>query len=224
VSDTYIMTIMELSIIQKVAIWALPVIFAITVHEVAHGWVASKFGDQTARFAGRLTLNPISHIDIFGTVIIPVALITFGSHVLFGWAKPVPVDPRNLSNPRRDMALVALAGPGSNLIMAMLWALVAKLSTFAPPWFAVPLESMGWAGIQINIMLGVLNLLPIPPLDGGQFVSNVLRGKIAYYYSKIEPYGFLILLALIFTNVIFYILYPPIIFLIKLIVTMFGLR
>lgn len=214
---------MELSLIQKIVIWALPVLFAITVHEVAHGWVASKCGDQTARLAGRLTLNPIKHIDLMGTIIIPMALLLF-SPVVFGWAKPVPVDARNLHNPRRDMVFVSLAGPVSNLLMALIWALIAKWAVYAPLWFSVPLEAMGWAGIEINVMLAVLNFLPIPPLDGGRIFYNILPGRWAWHYYRFEPYGFFVLLVLMFTGLLSYIMVPPMIFLIQNIANIVGLR
>ncbi len=212
----------ELSIAQKIAIWALPVLFAITVHEVAHGWVASLFGDQTARLSGRLTLNPIKHIDLLGTIIIPLVMLMV-SNFIFGWAKPVPVDARNLRNPRTDMVLVALAGPLSNILMAILWGGLAKLSMNLPPWYGVPLVGMGMAGIQINIVLGVLNCLPIPPLDGGRVLYNLLPGKMAWYFYHLERYGFFILLILMFTGILNYILFPPIIFLTNAIMGLFAL-
>ncbi|MCE3237517.1 MAG: hypothetical protein K0R24_498 [Gammaproteobacteria bacterium] len=212
----------ESSIIQKIAIWALPVLFAITGHEVAHGWVASFFGDQTARLSGRLTLNPIKHIDPLGTVIIPLVLLTI-SNFVFGWAKPVPVDARNLRHPRSDMIIVALAGPTANFLMALIWAIIAKLSMQLPLWFGVPLVGMGLVGIQINVLLGVLNCLPIPPLDGGRALYYLLPGKIAWYFYLLEPYGFFILLLLMFTNILSYILLPPIIFLTNGIVSFFNL-
>lgn len=213
---------MDLSIIQKIAIWALPVLFAITVHEVAHGWVASKFGDQTARLAGRLTLNPIKHIDLVGTILVPILLL-LTSNFIFGWAKPVPVDARNLRNPRYDMVFVALAGPGSNLIMACFWAGIAKLGISLSPWFGVPLAYMGEAGIMINVVLAVLNLLPIPPLDGSRILYSLLPGKAAWYYYQIEPYGFFILLILMFTNILSFIMMPPILYLANFIYFIFGL-
>ena len=185
------------TIVQKIVIWALPL-------------------------AGRLTLNPIKHIDLVGTIIIPLVLL-ITSPVIFGWAKPVPVDARNLRHPRRDMVIVALAGPISNLLMAVIWAFIAKFSVFMPTWFSVPLEAMGWAGIKINIMLAVLNCLPIPPLDGGRAAYNLLPGKWAWYYYRFEPYGFVLLLILMFTGLLSYILYPPILFLIGLIVKTLGL-
>ncbi len=212
----------ELSVVQKIAIWALPVLFAITGHEVAHGWVASLFGDQTARLSGRLTLNPLKHIDPLGTIATPLVLLMV-SNFIFGWAKPVPVDARNLRNPRTDMVVVALAGPAANLFMALLWAAIAKLSMSLPPWYGVPLVGMGMAGIEINIVLGVLNCLPIPPLDGGRALYNLLPGKMAWYFYHLEPYGFFILLVLMFTHVLNYILFPPIIFLINTVAELFGL-
>ena len=166
---------MELTLVQKIAIWALPVLFAITVHEGANGWVASKFGDQTARLAGRLTLNPFKHIDLIGTIIVPLMLLMV-SNFIFGWAKPVPVDARNLRHPRYHMALVAAAGPIANFLMALFWAAIAKLGINLNAWFGVPLIYMGQAGMMINIVLGVLNCLPLPPLDGGRVLYNLLPG------------------------------------------------
>lgn len=217
-----ILSLMDPALIQKICIWVIPLIFAITVHEVAHGWVASKFGDQTARLAGRLTLNPIKHIDLIGTIVVPIVLLIF-SPVIFGWAKPVPVDARNLRNPRLDMIFVALAGPISNFIMALLWALLATSTQHLSPWFSIPLVKMGLAGVGINVMLGVLNLLPIPPLDGSRVVYNLLPPRLAFQYSRIEPYGFIILLVMIFTNVLSYILFPPIFFLTNFILSVFGI-
>ncbi|MCD6038963.1 MAG: hypothetical protein K0S27_363 [Gammaproteobacteria bacterium] len=212
----------ELSVIQKIIIWALPVLFAITIHEVAHGWVASFFGDQTARLSGRLTLNPVKHIDLVGTLIIP-AILLITSNFIFGWAKPVPVDARNLRNPRSEMIFVALAGPLANLLMALLWAAIAKASMALPLWFGIPLVGMGMAGIQINVLLGVLNCLPIPPLDGGRALYHLLSGKMAWYFYRLEPYGFFILLVLMFTHILNYLLFPPIAFLINGIVGIFSL-
>lgn len=217
---------MELTIVQKIAIWALPVLFAITVHEVAHGWAASKFGDQTARLAGRLTLNPLHHIDWVGTVIVPGLLLMF-SNFIFGWAKPVPVDERNMRHPRRDMAIVALAGPLANFLMALLWAGVAKIGIMLvqyDSWFSVPLMYMGEAGIMINIILGVLNCLPIPPLDGGRVVHSLLSGKAAWYFYRLEPFGFIILILLMLSGVLSNILGPLVSTLMAWTAILFNLR
>jgi Zn-dependent protease len=201
---------MELTLIQKLAVWALPVIFAITVHEVAHGWVANRLGDPTARMLGRLTLNPIKHIDPIGSILVPGLLLLAGGFV-FGWAKPVPITVQNMRNPRRDMALVALAGPVSNLVMAFLWALIARAAAFLEnSWaLATPLIYMGLAGMAINLALAVLNLLPIPPLDGGRVLSNLLPPRMSATLDRIEPYGFFILLGLIITGLLGHILGPP---------------
>jgi Zn-dependent protease len=213
---------MELNAIQKLAIWALPMIFAITVHEVAHGWVAFKFGDQTARLAGRLTLNPVKHIDLTGTIIVPAIFLLFSNYI-FGWAKPVPVDSRNMSHPRYQMIFVSLAGPVSNLIMALMWAGVAKIAMGLNSWAGVPLVYMGQAGIMINVVLAVLNCLPILPLDGGRALSYFLPGRLGWNYSRLEPYGFLILLLLMFSGILWIILAPPISILINIIYFWFGL-
>lgn len=200
----------ELSIIQRIAIWVLPILFAITVHEVAHGWVALRCGDHTAQMMGRLTLNPVPHIDPVGTILVPGILLLFGG-VIFGWAKPVPVSWDKLGNPKRDMAIVALAGPMANLIMAILWALISRIGIALAPEFpalGMPLAYMGIAGIFINALLMMLNLIPLPPLDGGRILVGLLPGPLAYKVSRIEPYGFFILLALLFTGVLGYILWP----------------
>ena len=202
----------ELSAIQRFAVWVLPVLFAITVHEVAHGWVAMKLGDSTAKMLGRLTLNPIKHIDPIGTVLVPGILMLIGGFV-FGWAKPVPVNWSNLNSPRRDMALVALAGPGANLIMAIFWALMMALGlNFAEnsqSWM-YPLVLMGEAGIIINLVLMLLNLLPILPLDGGRVVGSLLPVNISQIYAKTENYGLFIVLALLYFGVLSWLLTPPI--------------
>lgn len=216
---------LEISPVQKFAIWALPVLFAITVHEVAHGWVASKFGDQTARLAGRLTLNPVKHIDLVGTILVPAIMLMF-SNFIFGWAKPVPVDARNMRNPRTDMAIVAAAGPMSNFLMALFWAGIAKFGLYLLPsegWFSVPLIYMGQAGIMINVVLGVLNCLPIPPLDGGRALYNLLPGRTAWYFYRIEPYGFIILIILMMSGILSYIIAPPIYLIMQGIAGLFGL-
>lgn len=215
----------EFTIVQKIAVWALPLLFAITLHEVAHGWVASFFGDQTARLAGRLSFNPIRHIDIVGTIILPLIMLTLGGFI-FGWAKPVPVDQRNMQHPRVGMIFVAIAGPLMNILMAVLWALIAKLGmnlTGNYSWFGVPLMYMGQVGIMINIVLGVLNCLPIPPLDGWRVIANLLPGRVAWHAFKFEQLGFLVLVVLLVTGVLAYVIMPPISWLMNIITSLFGL-
>ena len=202
----------ELSTIQRIAVLALPVLFAITVHEVAHGWVARRLGDPTAYMMGRLTLNPIKHIDPVGTVLVPLLLATLGGFV-FGWAKPVPVTWENLRHPKRDMALVAVAGPLANLVMALFWAVALKAGVLlagSVDWLAIPLVYMGGAGIWINLILMVLNLLPVPPLDGGRVVTGLLPGRLSWQFSRLEPYGMMILLALLFFGWLGHLLRPPV--------------
>ena len=196
-----------LDAIQRVSIYVLPVIFAITVHEAAHGYAARHFGDMTAAAAGRISLNPIRHIDPVGTLLIPGLTLLVGG-ILFGWAKPVPVNFGRLRHPKRDMLWVAAAGPGSNLVMALLWALAIKLSVLMPQYIALPLALMGAAGIMINTVLMVLNLLPLPPLDGGRIAVSLLPNHWAWRFSKIEPYGFIILIVLMFTHILGAILWP----------------
>jgi len=215
----------QFTVIQKIVIAIIPLIFAITVHEVSHGWVANRLGDPTAKMLGRLTLNPIKHIDPLGTLIIPALLLIF-TNFAFGWAKPVPVTWRNLKNPKRDMAIVAIAGPITNFLMALIWGLVAKLAmVFSSTlgYGSLVLFSMGQFGILINLVLGILNLIPIPPLDGSRVVASFLSPKAEYAYMKIEPYGFFILLALIISKILFYIMWPPIILGLTLISNLFGL-
>ncbi len=205
----------ELTLLQRIVVWILPVIFAITVHEVAHGWVAKRYGDNTASLLGRLTLNPIKHIDLLGTIIIPGLLLISGTGFIFGWAKPVPVDPRNFKNPRQDMAIVALAGPISNLLMAVGWALIARLGvTIGAQTEAIslPLIYTGVAGISINLVLAMLNLLPIPPLDGSRILSGILPNYWAWQYNRLERFGFIILLVLLYTRVLNLILEYPLYF------------
>lgn len=202
----------EFSLVQKIIIYSIPVIFAITVHEVAHGWMASRLGDQTARLMGRLTLNPVKHIDPIGTIVVPVMMLMFTPFML-GWAKPVPVDWRNLRHPRRDMAWVAVAGPAANLLMLLIWALLIKLILAAGVGnesYAAPFIAMALAGVTINIVLIVLNLIPIPPLDGSRIVSSLLPPRGAYLYNRLEPYGLLIVLVLLFTGVLGQVMMPAI--------------
>jgi Zn-dependent protease len=198
---------MELSLIQKIIIYAPPVIFAITVHEAAHGYAAKYFGDRTAYQAGRISLNPLKHIDPFGTILLPAMTILLGG-ILFGWAKPVPVNFSRLRHPKKDMLWVAAAGPASNFVMALFWALVLKLTMDSPSFMAEPLSLMAKAGIGINIVLMVLNLLPLPPLDGGRIAVSLLPMHLARPFAQIERFGFIILLVLLFTGVLSRILDP----------------
>jgi Zn-dependent protease len=201
----------ELNFMQLLAIWALPVIFAITLHEAAHGWAAEKLGDKTARMLGRVTLNPIKHIDPIGTLLVPATLLFFGGFI-FGWAKAVPVSVRNFNKPERDMAMVAIAGPAVNLLMAVLWALVLKLGFILvgnQPEVGQFLIYSGIAGLSINIILMLLNLLPIPPLDGSRLVSAVLPKPLAWQYNRLEPFGLFILLGLVVLGVVSWLLSGP---------------
>ncbi len=192
------------------AIWAIPVVFAITLHEVAHGWVANKLGDSTARMLGRLSLNPVKHVDPVGTIAVPAFLLLVSSPVLFGWAKPVPVNFRNLKNYRRDMVMVAAAGPGANLLMAIGWmSLLAILyHAGAESPVGVGFQNMAKAGISINLVLMVFNLLPIPPLDGGRVLSGLLPSSLSRYFDLIEPYGLFIVLGLLYFGVLNQVVMP----------------
>ena len=199
-----------LTLAQKIAVWAVPVLLAITVHEVAHGYVARMRGDRTAEAAGRLTLNPLRHVDPIGTILVPAVMLMF-SNFLFGWARPVPVNARNLHNPRRDMALVAAAGPGVNLLMALVWALLVRVVLtvdLIPVWVAEPVAYMGIAGIFINVILMVLNLLPIPPLDGGRVAVGVLPLALAGPLAKLERWGLVIVVLLLVSGGLGYLLGP----------------
>ena len=198
---------MELTYIQKIAIYALPVIFAITVHEAAHGFAARFFGDMTAYREGRITLNPLKHIDPFGTILLPAITLLIGG-ILFGWAKPVPVDFSRLCNPKRDMLWVAAAGPASNFVMALFWALIIKFSVAVPSVYSQPMALMGQAGVMINVVLMVLNLLPLPPLDGGRIAVSLMPNHLAYKYAKVERYGFIILIILLATGILARIMEP----------------
>lgn len=204
--------VMTLGQVQLLAVWMLPVLLAITVHEVAHGWMALRLGDRTAMMLGRLTLNPLKHIDPIGTVLVPMTLFLLGG-VMFGWARPVPVTRENLRRPERDMALVAVAGPGANLVMALLWLGLLMIGIALQDVHLAAarlLVYLGTAGIVINAVLMVLNLLPVPPLDGSRVVASLLPGPLAYRYGRIEPYGLLVLLLLLVTGYLGRILSPVI--------------
>src|SRR5512139_1223185 len=204
----------ELTLIQKIAVFAMPVIFAITLHEAAHGYVARHFGDMTAAAAGRITLNPLKHIDPVGTILVPLLILLTskllgGGAILFGWAKPVPVNFARLRRPKQDMLWVAAAGPGSNLVMAVFWALLMQ---------------MGAAGVFINVILMALNLIPLPPLDGGRIAVSLLPVKQAMQFARLEPYGLFILLGLMFTGILGIILWPLISLFIGLVALVTGLE
>lgn len=202
----------EFSLLQKITVWILPVLFAITVHEVAHGWVASKLGDPTAKMLGRLTLNPIKHIDLVGTILIPALTLIFAG-IVFGYAKPVPITYQNLHNPKRDMAIVAAAGPLANLLMILIWIVLIRVALLVDAdntGITLFLVATGTAGIYANMILMVLNLIPIPPLDGGRVLTGVLPGPASYKFAQIEPYGLIILIALLATGILGKILFVPI--------------
>ncbi len=193
-------------LIQTIAVYALPVLFAITLHEAAHGYVARFFGDPTAQQAGRISLNPLRHIDPVGTIVVPLVLLFvtrfMGGGLLFGWAKPVPVDWSRLRRPKQDMLWVALAGPASNLFMAIVWVLLWRLmlsmgliQSGSDFW-----SRMAYAGVQVNLILMALNLIPLPPLDGGRVVFSLLPPRMAWQYGRIEPYGLVILVVLMMTG------------------------
>ena len=213
------------SLIQTIAIAALPVIFAITLHEAAHGYAARYFGDPTAWQLGRISLNPIRHIDLVGTIIIPVVILLFsGGSFLFGYAKPVPVDFSRLRQPKKDMLWVAAAGPAANLFMALCWALLLKLAWVMPANdFTLPLSEMSKIGIIINCVLMVLNLLPLPPLDGGRIAVSLLPHRLAWQFAKIEPWGFPILLVLLFSGILSAVMNPLVSLMARAIESIFGL-
>ncbi|MEO5695131.1 MAG: site-2 protease family protein [Usitatibacter sp.] len=215
------------NIMIKLLVNALPFIFAITLHEAAHGYVARRFGDSTAYMLGRVTLNPAKHIDLIGTILIPAALIIAGASFLFGWAKPVPVNFNNLRSPKRDSLWVAFAGPGANIIQVFIWAIVARIlvevapmeGLVAPFWLAVC-----EAGIMWNIMFALINLLPILPLDGGRILASLLPDKASYAFSRTEPYGFFVVMALALTGVLSLVLGPPFLALMRGTYSLFGFQ
>ena len=220
---------MEFNLVQTIAIYALPVVFAITLHEAAHGYVARYFGDLTAWRLGRISLNPLRHIDLVGTIVVPLVILVTsklfgGAGILFGWAKPVPVNFHALRSPKRDMLWVAAAGPAANLVMALGWAMVMKVAITVPPnAFTLPASLMADAGIIVNLVLMVLNLLPILPLDGGRIAFSLLPDRLAQRYAGLERFGFPILLLLLFTNVLGTILSPMVLASKELIETIFQI-
>jgi Zn-dependent protease len=221
---------MELTLIQKIAVFALPVIYAITLHEAAHGYVARYFGDMTAAAQGRISLNPLKHIDPVGTILVPLVILLTskllgGGAILFGWAKPVPVNFAQLRRPKQDMLWVAAAGPGMNFVMAVFWALMIQLGhTLGSGFASAPLMLMGAAGVFINVILMSLNLIPLPPLDGGRIAVSLLPVKQAMQFARLEPYGLFILLGLLFTGVLGIILWPLIGVFLSLVALVTGLE
>ena len=214
------------NILISLLVNALPVIFAITLHEAAHGYVAKHFGDATAYMLGRVTLNPIKHIDVIGTIVVPTITMLAGGF-LFGWAKPVPVNYNNLRSPKRDSLWVAFAGPFANMVQVVIWAIVAKalLATVSMSGLVGPFwVSVAEAGIKWNIMFALLNLLPILPLDGGRILASLLPNRLSYAYSRSEPYGLFILLALVLTGALGWMLGPPFIAAMRGTYNLFGFQ
>jgi Zn-dependent protease len=211
-------------IAYTIAVWAAPILFAITLHEAAHGWVANKLGDPTAKNLGRITINPIKHIDPVGTVVVPLFLAMVSPFVM-GWAKPVPIQPRYFKSPLLDMALVAVAGPVSNFFMACFWAMFIQLAymTLEHSQVLVFLAEMGKNGIIINIVLMVLNLLPIPPLDGGRVVAGILPRKLAMPFMQLERFGMIIILLLLVSGILGKVIWPFVLYFVNIIGFIFGL-
>jgi len=215
----------QLTNIQLFAVWFLPIIFAVTVHEAAHGYIAKCFGDNTASMLGRLTLNPLRHIDLVGTIIVPTILLFFGGMV-FGWAKPVPINAHNLRKPRRDMMFIAIAGPSANIVMAFIWAAIAKVGTvLLQHQFpgALAISYMGMAGLKMNVVFAVLNSLPLPPLDGGHVLAGLLPKKASLILDYISPFGFFILLFLVAIGLLGIIINPISVAVYSIIAELFGI-
>jgi Zn-dependent protease len=186
--------------LETIVLWAVPVVFAITLHEAAHGYVARRFGDRTAEMLGRITLNPLRHIDPVGTVLVPAMLyLTAGPQFVFGWAKPVPVNFANLRHPKRDMLWVAAAGPLANFAMAFGWTVLLRIAVGDAAELSRGLALMARIGISVNLVLMALNLLPIPPLDGGRIAVSLLPGRASAAYARLEPFGLLVIVVLMFT-------------------------
>ncbi|WP_404386125.1 site-2 protease family protein [Caenispirillum salinarum] len=221
-------------ILYVASTWVIPVLLAVTLHEAAHGYVADKLGDPTARLAGRITANPVRHVDPFGTVVLPGLLLVLSAPVLFGWAKPVPVDFRRLHRPRRDMVLVAGAGPGSNLLMACIAAILIHVAFLLPP------DAGNWVGhnllnaIRINLVLMIFNLIPLPPLDGGRIATGLLPYPLAVRFARLERFGLLILIGALFLlpliggqigydlNILYWVVATPVVYLEQVLLGLFG--
>lgn len=220
------------SAIQKTLLPFIPLVFALTLHEIAHGWVANQLGDPTAKQQGRLTLNPLKHIDLVGTILVPLLfLLVSPVNIIFGWAKPIPIRYENLSCPRRDIALIAVAGPLANFFMAIFWTILLKLASgpsspypLLTPDSSYPMiVALGMTGMTLNILLMLLNLIPLPPLDGSRIMSSLLPARIARYYHKLNRWGILIIVILISTGILSDILRPSLIFMVQWFTEVFDL-